>query len=65
MSELVADLDYRVVGANGRECFVNVAAEPTGDGRWEAWLEFVLRDDSEPLLTNTETYQSTRADVVH
>jgi hypothetical protein len=65
MSELIADLDYRVVDQRGREYFVNVAAEPGVDGRWEAWLEFVPLDDAEPLLTGTETHQASRADVAH
>ena len=65
MSELIADLELRVVEQNGREYFVNVAAEPTADGRWAAWLEFVPLDDTEPLLTDTETYQASREDVTY
>lgn len=41
MSEVITELDFRVVDEDGREYFVNVAAEPTVDGRWEAWLEFL------------------------
>jgi hypothetical protein len=65
MSELIADLELRVVDQSGREYFVNVAAELTANGRWAAWLEFVPLDNTEPLLTDTETYQSTREDVTH
>ena len=65
MSEIVSELDYRLTDVDGREYFVNIAAEAAPDGRWEAWLEFVPLDDSEPLLTGTETHQATRADVLH
>lgn len=65
MSEVIADLDYRVVDEDGREYFVNVAGELNRHGRWDAWLEFVPLDDSEPLLTGVETHQTTRQDLVH
>jgi hypothetical protein len=61
-AELIANLDSRIVDENGREYFANVAAEPVGS-KWEAWLEFVPTDESEPLLTGTETSQSTRDDI--
>jgi hypothetical protein len=65
MPEIVAELDQRLVDADGREYFVNVAADQEADGRWAAWLEFVPLDDAEPLLTQPETYQSTLSDVSH
>jgi len=65
MSELIADLPYRVVDARGDEFYVNVAGEPRTDGRWEGWLEFVPVDESEPLMTPTETTQATRSALVH
>jgi hypothetical protein len=58
-SELIADLDNVIVDEGGREYFVNVAAEPVGS-QWEAWLEFVPTDESEPLVTDTETSQASR-----
>src|SRR5262245_24224945 len=63
MTEVIADLDNRLIDDTGREYVVNVAGEQMGDGRWEGWLEFVPFDDGEPLLTNTETTQSTREDL--
>jgi len=60
--ESIAELNY-IVTDEGRQYFPAVVAELIGD-RWEAWLEFVPTDDSPPLLTNTETHQSTREDVV-
>jgi hypothetical protein len=65
MSEVIANLDYTVVDQSGREYYVNVAAEPTGDAEWEAWLEFVPLDDTDLLLTDTETTQPTRSAVAH
>jgi hypothetical protein len=65
MSEVIANLDYTVVDRSGREYYVNVAGEPTGDAQWEAWLEFVPLDDTDPLLTDTETTQLTRSAVAH
>jgi hypothetical protein len=65
MSELITALDYRIVDTAGSEYYVSVAAEMSGDGRWEAWLEFVPLDDSGVLVTATETYQATREAVEH
>ena len=64
MSEVIADLPYRIVNARGDEYYVSVAGEPRADGRWEAWLEYVPTDESDALLTSTETTQATRGDVV-
>lgn len=58
----MADLHY-VVTDDGRQYLPMVVAEPIGE-RWEAWLEFVPTDESAPLLTNTETHQPSREDVV-
>lgn len=64
MIELITDLPYRVIGPTGAEYYASVAAEQRPDGIWEAWLEYVPTDESEPLVTPTETTQSSRADVV-
>jgi hypothetical protein len=65
MIEVIADLDRRAFDAStGREYFVNVAGEEMSNGIWEAWLEFIPLDDSDPLLTDTETHKNTRAHVV-
>src|SRR5215207_4967870 len=64
MTEPIADLPYRVIDSAGTEYYVGVAAELRIDGHWEAWLEYVPDDESEPLLTGTETTQATRADIV-
>ena len=64
MIEHVADLPYRIVDASGSEYYSSVAAEQRADGVWEAWLEYVPTDESEPLVTPTETTQSSRADVI-
>ena len=65
MTELIADLPYRVVDAAGGEYFASVAAEQRADGVWDAWLEFVPTDESDAFVTDVETTQSTRADLVH
>jgi hypothetical protein len=64
MSEVIADLPYRVIDSGGEEYYVSVAAEHRPDERWEAWLEYVPTDESAPFLTSIETTQQTRADVV-
>lgn len=61
MAELIADLPFRVVDAEGREFYVSVAGNPRLDGEWEGWLEYAPLDESEVLLTRTETTQSNRA----
>jgi hypothetical protein len=65
MSEIITELEYRIVDTTGSEYYVSVAAEMSADGRWEAWLEFVPLDDSDVLVTGTETHQATRAAVEH
>jgi hypothetical protein len=65
MSELIADLPYGITNTNGDEFYVSVAGEPRVDGRWDGWLEYVPLDDSEPLLTPTETTQATRAALAY
>ena len=64
MTELIVDLPYRVIDSDGVEYFTSVAAEQRADGMWEAWLEYVPLDESDALLTGTETTQSTREDLV-
>lgn len=65
MSEIISHLDDTVTDQSGRSYYVNVAAEHTSEGQWEAWLEFLPLDDSDPLLTDTETVQPTRGAVAH
>src|SRR5687768_10594481 len=57
MSEFIVDLERSVVDQGGRMYFVNVVADEVGDS-WEAWLEFVPTDDSDPFVTPTETTQA-------
>ena len=64
MPELIADLDQRVLSETGDEYFANVVGESLANGTWEAWLEFVPLTDAEPLVTETETQQPKRADVI-
>jgi hypothetical protein len=65
MSEIITDLETTVASTDGHEYYVQVAGEPLASGTWEAWLEFVpFDDDLEVLLTQTETTQPTRDDVV-
>jgi hypothetical protein len=65
MSEIISHLDYTVTDQSGRSYYVNVAGEHTSEGHWEAWLEFLPLDDTDPLLTDTETVQPTRSAVTH
>ena len=63
MPEIVAQLDILVIATDGRSYFPRVVAEPGVEERWQAWLEFVPLDDSESLLTDIQTTQSSRDDV--
>jgi len=64
MADVIADVDTTVTSPDGREYYVQVAAEQVG-AVWEGWLEFVPVDDSlDVLLTRTETTQPTRDDVL-
>jgi len=65
MSEVIADLDTTVTSPDGHEYYVQVVGEQLPTRRWESWLEFVPLDGGlDVLLTNTETTQATREDVV-
>lgn len=64
MADVIADVQTTVTSTEGREYYVQVAAEHAGEV-WKAWLEFVpVDDDLDVLLTGTETTQPTRDDVV-
>jgi len=65
MSEVIADLAYRLRDAEGREFLVSVAAAQRLAGNWEGWLEFVPLDGTGPLITPIETTQSNRAALQH
>jgi hypothetical protein len=61
MSEIIADIPFSVVDAQGLEFYVSVAGERRPDGEWEGWLEYVPLNDSDVRVTETETTQSSRA----
>ena len=61
MSDLIADLPFQVIDRQGHEFYVSAVGEPRSDGEWEGWLEYVPLDDSDVLVTRTETTQSSRA----
>jgi hypothetical protein len=64
MAEIIVDLERIVTSPDGREYYSQVSGE-LANGTWEAWLEFVPLDDNvEVLVTNPETTQPTRDDVV-
>jgi hypothetical protein len=58
MSEIIADLPYIMTDGAGREYYVSVAGDRRADGEWEGWLEYVPLDESDALITPTETTQS-------
>jgi len=64
MPELIVNLEHNFTDDQGRHYFVNVVAEPVGSS-WESWLEFVPTDDCDPLLTGTETHQTTPDAIRH
>src|SRR5688572_27640870 len=65
MSEIIADLPYIMTDGAGREYYVSVAGDRRADGEWEGWLEYVPLDESDALITPTETTQSNRAALEH
>jgi hypothetical protein len=65
MTEIIRDLETTIASPDGHDYYVQVVGEQLASGTWEVWLEFVpLDDDLDLLLTNTETTQLTREDVV-
>ena len=63
MPEVIVNLEYVVTDRIGREYYVNVVADQIAAAEWHGWLEFLPLDDSDPLLTDTETTQPTRSDL--
>ena len=61
MADLIADLPFRVIDSRGHEFYANAVGERRSDGEWEGWLEYVPLDDTDVLVTQTETTQSNRA----
>ena len=64
MPEIIEHLPY-VVAAADREYYVSVAGDRRADGEWEGWLEYVPLDESDVLITPTETTQPNRATLQH
>lgn len=65
MAEIIEHLPYTVTDAQGRQYYVSVAGNRRADGEWQGWLEYVPLDDSDPLITSTETTQSNRGALQH
>jgi hypothetical protein len=65
VSEIVNHLPYTVTDTHGREYYVSVAGNRRADGEWEGWLEFVPLDESDALITPTETTQANRVALQH
>src|SRR5688500_14891436 len=65
VGEIIADLTTTVLSPEGQTYHVRLLGEQLPDRVWRAWLEFIPLDDGlTGLITNTETRQPTRADVV-
>ena len=65
MSEIIEHLPYIVTDMHAREYYVSVAGYRRADGEWEGWLEYVPLDESDALITPTETTQSNRRALQH
>jgi len=65
MSEIIEHLPYTMADLQGREYYVSVAGNRRADGEWEGWLEFVPLDESDALITPTETTQTNRGALQH
>jgi len=63
--EIIDHLPYTVTDTDGVEYYVSVAGSRRADGEWEGWLEFVPLDDSDALITPTETTQTNRIALQH
>jgi hypothetical protein len=65
MAEIIESLPFVVAGGAGQDFYVSVAGAQRSDGEWEGWLEFVPLDESDALITPTETTQPNRAALQH
>ena len=65
MSEIIEHLPYTITDAQGRPYYVSVAGARRADGEWEGWLEYVPLDESDALITPTETTQTNRGSLLH
>ena len=65
MPEIIAHLPYTITDLHGRRYYVSVAGARRADGEWEGWLEYVPLDESDALITPTETTQSNRGSLLH
>ena len=64
VAEIVEHLPFVVVD-KGQEYYVSVAGHQRPDGEWEGWLEYVPLDESDVLITPTETTQSNLSALRH
>jgi len=65
MAEIIVHVPYKIADVQGREYYVSVAGNRRADGEWEGWLEYVPLDESDALITPTETTQTNRAALQH
>lgn len=65
MSEIIEHLPFTITDREGREYYISVAGSRRADGEWEGWLEYVPLDESDALITPTETTQSNRGALEH
>jgi hypothetical protein len=64
VAEIIEHLPFVVVD-NGRDYYVSAVGDRRPDGEWEGWLEYVPLDDSDVLVTPTETTQSNLPALEH
>jgi hypothetical protein len=65
MAEVLAEYRTRIVGPDRTTYVVRACGGPMGDGRWQAWLEFIPDDGGAILRTTRETTQPEREDALY
>ena len=65
MAEVILRYDTQLRGRDDRRYVAQACGRERTDGMWEAWLEFLPLNGSEPVLTGRETTQPNRDDLAY
>jgi hypothetical protein len=65
MAEVIQRYDTQLRGRDGRAYRVQASGRERSDGMWEGWLEFLPMDGGPPVVSERETTQPNREDLVY
>lgn len=65
MTQIIQKYETQLRGRNGYRYEIQACGRERADGMWEGWLEFLPLDGGERVVSDTETTQPNRDDLVY